>query len=113
MKNMTSFQRRKQRVKAHIGPGTAARPRLAVYRSNASVVAQLIDDEQGITLAAAHSLKEKAGGNVAAATKVGEEIAKKAKEKKVSTVIFDRSGYRFHGRVKALAEAARKGGLQF
>lgn len=107
------LQLRKHRVRSRI-TGTADRPRLAVSRSSKQIYAQIIDDTQGKTLAAADSLKLKAKGNkteVAAA--VGKEIAKLAQEKKISTVVFDRSGYRYHGRVKALAEAAREQGLAF
>ena len=84
--------------------GTAEKPRLSVFRSNKYVYAQVINDEKGITLA-------HASGKVAA--EVGEEIAKKAIKNKVSTIVFDRSGYRYHGKVKEIAEGARKGGLAF
>lgn len=92
--------------------GTAARPRLSVHRSAKQISAQLIDDANGVTLAAASDLKEK-GANVETAKKVGLEIAKAAKGKKITTCVFDRGGYNYHGRVKALAEGAREGGLQF
>ncbi len=99
--------------------GTAARPRLSVYRSLKHISAQLIDDESGRTLAAVSSLSPeirarlKTGGNVAAATVVGELLAQKAKAAGIVQVVFDRGGFKYHGRVKALAEAARAGGLQF
>lgn len=99
--------------------GTAARPRLSVFRSLKHIFAQLIDDETGRTLVAVGSrsaefqAKLKAGGNVAAAKLVGELVAQKARERGIERVVFDRGGYQFHGRVKALAEAARAGGLQF
>jgi len=104
-------QRRRAKIKRTIR-GTAARPRLAVHRSNANISVQLIDDENGVTLAAASDIKAK-GPKVERAKNVGTEIAKKAKEKKVDTCVFDRGGYKYHGRVKALAEGAREGGLQF
>lgn len=101
--------RRKKRIRARI-LSSSTRPRLTVYCSLTRVYAQIIDDFAGKTLAAAASKK---GKNVAAATKVGEEIAKKAKDAKITTVVFDRNGRKFHGRIKALADAARAGGLQF
>lgn len=100
--------------------GTSERPRLAVYRSNAHIYAQIIDDTRGHTLVAASTLdpelREKLGGkggNVEAARLVGERIAAKAKEKGITKVVFDRGGNLYHGRVAALAEAARAGGLEF
>ena len=97
--------------------GTNAIPRLNVFRSNNNIFAQIIDDEKGITLVSASSidkeLKLKNGGNVEAATKVGELLAKRAKKAKITKVVFDRGGYLYHGRVKALAEAARENGLKF
>ncbi len=96
--------------------GTAERPRLNVFRSLAHIYAQVIDDEKGITLAAASSMDkdfEGKGGNIEAAKKVGLAIAKKALDKGIKTVVFDRGGYIYHGRVAALAEAAREGGLEF
>ena len=103
--------KRGNRVRNQIGNGTAARPRLVVFRSNTAVTAQIINDEAGKTLAFASTPKGKS--NTEAAKAVGTEIAKAAKAAKITTVIFDRSGYKFHGRVKALAEAARESGLQF
>ena len=97
--------------------GTPERPRLAVYRSLNHIYAQVIDDRKGATLVAASTAeggKDKAtGGNVAAAKEVGRRIAERAKEKGIAKVVFDRGGYLYHGRVKALADAAREAGLQF
>ena len=98
--------------------GTSERPRLNVYRSLNHIYAQLIDDAQGITLVSASTASKKgeskrAGGNVAAAKAVGKLVAEKAKAKGVTKVVFDRGGYLYHGRVKALADAAREAGLQF
>ncbi|MFZ5648773.1 MAG: 50S ribosomal protein L18 [Bacillota bacterium] len=110
--------KRQQRVRNKIY-GTAERPRLNVYRSLNNIYAQLIDDDKGVTLAAVSTLspelkgKLDSGGNLEAAAAVGGLIAKKALEKGISSVVFDRAGYLYHGRVKALADAAREGGLQF
>ena len=97
--------------------GTGNIPRLNVFRSNNHIFAQIIDDEKGITLASASSvdkdLKLKSGSNVEAATKVGEALAANAKKQKITKVKFDRGGYLYHGRVKALAEAAKANGLEF
>ncbi len=95
--------------------GTAETPRLCVFRSNAHIEAQLIDDTKGHTLAcvSSYGLKLKNGSNVEAAKIVGKEIAKLAKDKKIENVVFDRGGYIYHGRVKALAESARENGLKF
>ncbi len=113
-KNKTR-QKRHLRVRNRVA-GTAERPRLNVFRSLAHIYAQIIDDEKGMTLAAASSLDKDfkgKGGNIAAAKAVGAAIAKKALEKGISEVVFDRGGYIYHGRVAALAEAAREGGLKF
>ncbi len=105
--------RRHKRVRAKV-LGTAKRPRLAVFRANQHIYAQIIDDDAQKTLAAASSLEIKAkAAKSAIAAKVGELVAKKAAEKKISSVVFDRGGYKYHGRVKALAEAARAAGLKF
>lgn len=106
--------RRHARVRAKIS-GTATCPRLCLYRSNKNIEAQLIDDVNGVTLVSSSSmsLKLENGGNIEAAGKVGADIAKKALDKNIETVVFDRSGYIYHGRVKALAEAAREAGLKF
>ncbi len=97
--------------------GTAEAPRLNVFRSNNNIFAQIIDDEKGVTLVSASSidkeLKLENGGNVEAATKVGELLAKRAKKAKITKVVFDRGGYLYHGRVEALANAARENGLEF
>ncbi len=97
--------------------GTAERPRLAVYRSLNHIYAQVIDDRQGRTLCAASSTENgagvAAGGNVAGAKEIGRLIAERAKAKGISKVVFDRGGYLYHGRVKALADAARAAGLEF
>ena len=97
--------------------GTKEMPRLNVFRSNNNIFAQIIDDESAITLVSASSidkeLKLENGGNVEAATKVGELLAERAKKAKITKVTFDRGGYLYHGRVKALADAARANGLEF
>lgn len=108
-------QKRHMRSRFHLS-GTAQRPRLNVFRSLAHIYAQVIDDEKGITLAAASSLDKDfsgKGGNIAAAKLVGAAIAKKALDAGISEVVFDRGGYIYHGRVAALAEAARSNGLKF
>lgn len=106
--------RKHARVRKKIS-GTNERPRLNVFRSNKHIEAQLIDDVKGVTLASASSvgLKLENGGNIAAAEAVGKAIGEAALKAGYKTVVFDRSGYIYHGRVKALAEAARKAGLQF
>ncbi|MCL2766195.1 MAG: 50S ribosomal protein L18 [Peptococcaceae bacterium] len=112
--------KKRNRVRKKI-TGTTERPRLNVFRSIQNVYAQIVDDERGITLVAASTLtpelKEKLadgkGGNIAAATAVGDLVAKKAIDAGIKRVVFDRAGYIYHGRVKALAEAARAGGLEF
>ena len=96
--------------------GTCERPRLNVFRSANNIYAQIIDDEKGVTLAAASSLDkgfEGYGGNAEAAREVGKNVAKAALEKGIKAVVFDRGGYLYHGRVAALAEGAREGGLEF
>jgi large subunit ribosomal protein L18 len=118
----TKADKNKARKKRHLRIrkrifGTATRPRLNVFRSSKHIYAQLIDDANGHTLAAASSLDKelglKNGANVEAAAAVGKLIAKRAQEKGLTEVIFDRGGYLYHGRIKALAEAAREAGLQF
>lgn len=107
--------RRHRRVRGKIS-GTAERPRLNVFRSSANIYAQVIDDVAGVTLCAASTVEkgfEGSGGNKEAARKVGKLIAERAAEKGISTVVFDRGGYIFHGRVQELAEGAREGGLKF
>ena len=104
---------RKNRTRAHIR-GTASRPRLSVTISNMHVSAQIIDDEKQQTVAAASSIGAKANGTMTEkAEAVGEKIAKEAKAKKITAVVFDRGAKKYHGRIKALAEAARKNGLEF
>ena len=107
-------KRRHKRVRNKIS-GTNECPRLCVFRSNKHIEAQLIDDTKGVTLLATSSvsLKLKNGGNVEAAAQVGKDIATKALAKNITTVVFDRAGYIYHGRVQALAEAAREAGLKF
>ena len=105
--------RRHKRVRVHVA-GTAQRPRLAVFRSLNHVYAQLIDDTSSHTMAAASTVDLKANGNgVSQAQEVGKAIAAKAKAAGVSQVVFDRGGFLYHGRIKALADAAREGGLEF
>ena len=110
----------RQRIHARIREklaGTAERPRLAVFRSVAHIYAQVIDDAEGKTLVSASSVdkggKTTKGGNVAAAKAIGKLVAERAKEKGITKVVFDRGGYQYHGRVKALADAARAAGLEF
>ena len=108
--------RRHARVRKHIA-GTTARPRLAVFRSSRHISAQVIDDTTGRTLAAAGTveaaLRSAPGGNLTAAANVGRLVAERAGAAGVTTVVFDRGGYRYHGRIAALADAARKAGLEF
>lgn len=106
-------KKRHLRIRKNIS-GTQETPRLNVFRSNNNISAQIIDDVNGVTLVSCSTIDMKIKtNNVEAATKVGEELAKRAKDKKIKTVVFDRGGYLYHGRVKALAEAARKAGLKF
>lgn len=107
-------QRRHARVRTKVS-GTADRPRLNVFRSNSHISAQLIDDVNGVTLVSANSVEMKLenGGNIAAATLVGTEVAQRALKANITNVVFDRGGYLYHGRVKALADAAREAGLEF
>lgn len=121
---ITKADKNKARLKRHLRvrkkiEGTANRPRLNVYRSAKHIYAQLIDDVAGVTLASASTVDKELsesignGGNVEAARKVGELIAKRAESKGVKNVVFDRGGYLYHGRVQALADAAREAGLEF
>ena len=112
--NNVARQRRHARVRDKVS-GTAECPRLNVFRSNSQIFAQIIDDEKGTTLVSSSSveLKLKNGGNVEGAKEVGADIAKKANKAGIKTVVFDRGGYQYHGRVAALAEAARENGLEF
>ena len=112
--NKARVQRHK-RVRAKIS-GTAARPRLCVYRSNANISAQIIDDVAGVTLASATTTEKdfaNYGGNKEAAREIGKLVAKRALEKGIEEVVFDRGGYVYHGRVQELADGAREGGLKF
>lgn len=113
-KNKLRLKRHK-RIRGKIS-GTAERPRLSIFRSNENIYAQLIDDVAGVTLASASSLDENVSEDatkVEQATAVGKAIAEAAKAKNISTVVFDRSGYLYHGRIQALADAARENGLDF
>ena len=118
---VSKINKKAMRLKRHIRvrgkvSGTAERPRLNVFRSNANIYAQIIDDVNGVTLVSANTLEkefEGATGNCEAAKKVGAVLAERAKAKGIEEVVFDRGGYIFHGRVAALAEGAREGGLEF
>jgi large subunit ribosomal protein L18 len=117
---ITKTQKNQKRTRIHDRirkklAGSEERPRLSVYRSTAHIYAQIIDDAQGKTLVAASTVeaKKKIGGNLASAKEVGKAVADKAKAKGITQVVFDRGGYLYHGRVKALAEAAREAGLKF
>ena len=114
MAKLSLFDRRRQRVRTALKARSGGRPRLSVHRSGRHIYAQIIDDAEGRTIAASSSLtKGSIGANVDSAAKVGKDIAEKAKAAGITTVVFDRGGFIFHGRVKALAEAAREGGLEF
>tara|TARA_R110002096_G_scaffold33790_3_gene97231 strand:- start:106 stop:459 length:354 start_codon:yes stop_codon:yes gene_type:complete len=117
MSSISLFEKRRQRTRTQIRKNSAGRPRLSVHRTNQHIYAQIIDDAKGATLAAASTLeadlKKVAGSNKEAATSVGKLIAERAKAAGVETVVFDRGGFRYHGRVKALADAARDSGLNF
>ena len=114
-----SFERRKARVRRQLRKVGSGRPRLSIYRSSKHIYAQIIDDAQGKTLAAASSLEKdlksklKTGADKAAAEAIGKLVAKRALKAGIETVVFDRGGYIYHGRVKALADGAREGGLKF
>lgn len=114
-----NFIRRRSRVRNTLGKGTRLRPRLSIHRSNKNIYAQIIDDTDGKTLAAASSLEEqvrkglKTGADKLAAVEVGKLVAQRALKAGVSTVVFDRGGFLYHGRVEALANAARENGLKF
>jgi len=118
-KHLNPTERRKARIRRQIAANGGDRPRLSVFRSSAQIYAQIIDDSKGVTLAAASSLEKtlreelKSGANVEAAKRIGKEIAERAKAAGVTKVVFDRGAYMYHGRVKALAEGAREGGLDF
>jgi large subunit ribosomal protein L18 len=114
---MNQFDRRTQRVRRSLAKNAGGRPRLSVFRSSKHIYAQVIDDAKGRTLAAASSLEKdlkstlKTGADKAAASAVGKLLAERAKKAGVDKVVFDRGGYRYHGRIKALADGAREGGL--
>jgi large subunit ribosomal protein L18 len=114
MAKLSLFARRRRRVRTALRSRAGTRPRLSVHRTGKHIYAQIIDDAGGKTIAAASTLGGKASGaNVAAASQVGKDIAAAAKKAGVTSVVFDRGGFLFHGRVKALADAAREGGLEF
>ena len=113
MSRLSNLELRKNRVRAKVG-GTAEKPRMSVFVSGTNVSVQLIDDVEGKTLASATTIGKKMTGSITEkAVKVGEEIAAAAKKVKITTVVFDRNGRQYAGRLKALADAARKGGLEF
>ena len=113
------FMRRQRRVRSSLKKASGGRPRLSVFRSNQHIYAQIIDDRRGMTLASASSLEKamrdelKAGSDRQAAARIGALVAERAVAAGITDVVFDRGGYLFHGRVKALADAAREGGLSF
>ena len=119
VKQLALYERRKQRVRTAIRKNAGGRNRLSVFRSGKHIYAQIIDDAQGVTVAHASTLEKevkgaaKSGATIALAKQVGTLIAERAKKAKVTEVVFDRGGYIYHGRVKALAEGAREGGLSF
>ena len=114
MAKLSLFERRRRRVRTALKKRGGARARLSVHRTGRHIYAQIIDDSAGKTVAAASTLGVKStGANVDAASTVGKQIAEAAQKAGVTTVVFDRGGYLFHGRVKALADAAREGGLEF
>lgn len=116
MAKLSLFDRRRRRVRTALKARAGGRPRLSVHRSGRHIYAQIIDDAAGCTVAAASTLTKGSkgtGSNVEAAAKVGKDIAEAAKKAGVTAVVFDRGGFLFHGRVKALADAAREGGLEF
>ena len=112
MAKLSLFEKRRQRVRTKLRVKGTTRPRLSVHRSGRHIYAQIIDDTAGTTLAAASTLG-KAGATVAAASEVGKSVAEAAMAAGVTQVVFDRGGFLFHGRVKALADGAREGGLEF
>jgi large subunit ribosomal protein L18 len=105
-------QRIHERIRRKLA-GTGVRPRLNVYRSLNHIYAQVIDDQTGQTLVSASSIKAKTGGNIAAAKEIGKAVAEAAVKQGIKKVVFDRGGYLYHGRIKALADAAREAGLEF
>ena len=117
MAKLSLFDRRRRRVRTALRARAAGKPRLSVHRSGKHIYAQVIDDVNGTTLAAASSVEKdagiKSGANIAAASAVGKLVAERAKKAGIEQVVFDRGGYLYHGRIKALAEGAREGGLKF
>lgn len=117
MPKLSLFARRRQRVRSKLRAQVSGRPRLSVHRTGRHIYAQVIDDTKGATLASASTLdkdvKAKNGSTTEAAADVGKRVAAAAKKAGISSVVFDRGGFLFHGRVKALADAAREGGLEF
>lgn len=111
-KKLKPREKRRRRIRKKV-VGTPERPRLSVFKSNRYVYAQVIDDTRQHTLASAHSLKEAKGGNKAAAARVGKLVAERLKGRNINAVVFDRSGYRFHGVIREVAQAAREAGLKF
>ena len=117
LRKLNQFDRRTQRVRRTLAGSSGGRPRLSVFRSSKHIYAQVIDDAKGQTVAAASSLEKelsstlKTGADKAAATAVGKLLAERAKKAGIDKVVFDRGGYRYHGRIKALADGAREGGL--
>jgi large subunit ribosomal protein L18 len=117
MSKLTPFEQRRRRVRTAIRLKSGGRPRLSIHRSSQHIYAQIIDDTKGITVAAASTLEKDVrgttGATTVAAAEVGKRLAERAKAAGVSAVVFDRGGFLFHGRVKALADGAREGGLEF
>jgi large subunit ribosomal protein L18 len=116
MAKLSLFARRRRRVRTALKANSGGRPRLSVHRSGRHIYAQIIDDAAGRTVVAASTLikgEKSIGANIDAAVQVGKDIAEKAKAAGITAVVFDRGGFLFHGRVKALADAAREGGLEF
>jgi large subunit ribosomal protein L18 len=119
LRKMNQFDRRKRRVRRELASNSGGRPRLSVHRSSMHIYAQIIDDAKGHTVAAASSLEKdmkgklKTGADKAAATAVGKLLAERAVQAGVKAVVFDRGGFKYHGRIKALADGAREGGLSF
>jgi len=116
-KNLSLFEQRRRRVRTSIRAKAGSRPRLSIHRSSSHIYAQVIDDALGTTVAAASTLekdvRDTSGATCASAVEVGKRLAERAKAAGVTNVVFDRGGFLFHGRVKALAEGAREGGLEF
>ncbi len=116
-KELSLFEQRRRRVRTALRAKSGGRPRLSIHRSSQHIYAQVIDDAQGITIAAASTLekdaRDTAGATKSAASDVGKRLAERSKAAGVTTVVFDRGGFLFHGRVKALADGARDGGLEF